>query len=61
MADFCFDCVQRVFPEVKSQDNDLADSALSTEETRWDICEGCGPGFFNSLGQKIEQEDDNPA
>jgi len=50
MADFCLDCARRLgFPEpdIKS------DPGL----TIWDVCEGCGPGWFDEHGKRVTEEE----
>ena len=50
MDDFCLDCARRLgFPEpdIKS------DPGL----TIWDICEGCGPGWFDEHGKRVTEEE----
>jgi hypothetical protein len=50
MADFCLDCTRRLgLPE--------ADIAADPGATVWDICEGCGPSWFNEYGQRMTDEE----
>jgi hypothetical protein len=50
MADFCLDCTKRLgLPEP----NIRADPGA----TIWDVCEGCGPGWFDEHGKRVLDEE----
>ena len=50
MADFCLDCARRLgLPE--------ADIAADPGTTVWDICEGCGPGWFDEHGKRVAEDE----
>ena len=50
MADFCLDCARRFgLPE--------ADIAADPGTTIWDVCEGCGPGWFDENGKRVSGEE----
>ncbi len=55
MAEFCYDCIQRVFPEVDPRKNDLAH--LAHGEVAWEVCEGCGEGWFDWQGRRVQDEE----
>ena len=45
MADFCLDCARRLgFPK--------PDIKADPGSTTWDICEGCGPDWFDEQGKR---------
>ena len=49
MADFCLDCARRLGlpePDIK------ADPGTTVR----DICEGCGPGWFDEYGKRVTEE-----
>jgi len=51
MADFCAQCARRLgLPE--------PDIRAEAGKVVWDICEGCGPGWFDENGMRVEVEDD---
>ncbi len=46
MADFCSDCAARLgLPE--------ADILADPGEIVWDVCEGCGLGWFDEHGRRV--------
>ena len=50
MADFCLDCARRLGlpePDIK------ADPGTTVR----DICEGCGPGWFDEHGKRVADEE----
>jgi hypothetical protein len=48
MADFCFDCAHRLgFPG--------SDIHADPGQTVWEICEGCGPSWFDEYGVRVEE------
>ena len=48
MADFCLDCARRLgLPE--------PDIKADPGTTIWDICEGCGPGWFDEHGKRVTE------
>lgn len=49
MADFCFDCVQRL--DVPAELNDLRHSQPDAIVA---LCEGCGIGAFDHDGRRID-------
>lgn len=55
MADFCYDCIQDVFPEALKEDNDMTNPNQG-KQLRFDVCEGCGIGFFNQEGKRINAD-----
>lgn len=52
MADFCWDCAPGMFG-VEPAQNDLRDSTIPYGDMAFDICEGCGPGWFDRHGKKV--------
>lgn len=54
MAGFCYDCITRLYPEAKPQNNDLKHDAPG--DLVFDLCEECGPGWFDWQGRKMEEE-----
>lgn len=44
MANFCYSCTQKVFPDTEPSQNDMAHGKKG-EYVR-DICEECGQGWF---------------
>ncbi len=50
MANFCYSCTQKVFPDAKPEDNDMAHGKKG-EYVR-DICEECGVGWFDWQGKR---------
>lgn len=54
MAEFCYDCIGKVFPTMPPDQNDLRHDRPG--ELIFDICEGCGAGWFDSKGKKIADE-----
>jgi len=61
MAEFCYDCIKKVFPTADPRANDLAHSVEG--EVAWDLCEGCGEGWFDWQGRRVavdeHQSDDD--
>lgn len=55
MADFCKRCSIEIFGE------DFGDLAglCGTGETVTTICEGCGPGIFDHLGELVKDVEHN--
>jgi hypothetical protein len=50
MADFCLNCAKRLgLPE--------PDIAADPGTIVWDICEGCGPGWFDEHGKRVVDEE----
>jgi hypothetical protein len=45
MSDFCYECCLSDDPT----DNDLVGTTVISA-----LCEGCGPGLFNALGQRVD-------
>jgi hypothetical protein len=56
MAEFCYDCIQSVFPEADPRENDLVHGFEG--EVAWDVCEGCGAGWFDAAGRRVTVEDE---
>ena len=56
MADFCHDCIQSIFP---GETSDLANLCQPGEHT-WEVCEGCGPGWFDHQGKRVDDQPRNP-
>ena len=54
MANFCYDCTAKVFPDADPTQNDMVHGELG--EFIHDICEGCGEGWFNWQGKKAAGE-----
>lgn len=54
MADFCRDCTIRLIGEDLADRNDMIRPDLSEDEMVADLCEGCGPGYFDNLGRRLE-------
>lgn len=52
MADFCLDCSRR-------SDLPGPDIQANPGEVVFDLCEGCGEGWFDERGKRVE--DDAPA
>ena len=49
MADFCLDCARRLgLPE--------PDIKADPGSTIWDVCESCGPGWFDEHGKRVMEE-----
>jgi hypothetical protein len=49
MADFCQDCDRRLgLPE--------PDIKADPGSTTWDVCESCGPGWFDEHGKRVTEE-----
>jgi hypothetical protein len=47
MADFCLDCARRLgLPE--------PDIKADPGSTTWDVCEGCGPRWFDEHGKRVK-------
>lgn len=55
MAEFCFDCIQE-FEGLPSAANGLRHKRRG--ELVFDVCEGCGPGWFDWEGKKQRDDDD---
>lgn len=55
MAEFCYDCIEKVFPEMPPAQNDLRHDKPG--ELVFAICEGCGAGWFDSKGKKVTADD----
>jgi len=50
MADFCLDCARRLgLPEV--------DIKADPSSTIWDVCEGCGLGWFDEDGKRMAEDE----
>ena len=50
MADFCLDCARRLgLPE--------PDIKADPGSTTWDVCEGCGPGWFDERGKRVTEDE----
>ncbi len=48
MADFCLDCASRLGlpgPDIQADPGQIVQ----------DICEGCGPGWFDEHGRRVEE------
>ncbi len=56
MASFCYDCLPAVFPGVNPAQNDIAHGEAG--EMVWDVCENCGPGWFDAQGKRVEEEEE---
>lgn len=54
MAGFCYNCITRLYPKAKPQDNDLKHDTPG--DLVFDLCEQCGPGWFDWQGRKMEEE-----
>ena len=53
MADFCLDCARRLgLPE--------PDIAADPGTTVWDVCEGCGPDWFDEHGKRVAVDEKAP-
>jgi hypothetical protein len=52
MADYCYDCFKKTFPDINPKDNDLVD-LVGIDEAVYCICEGCGAGWFDRYGKRI--------
>jgi hypothetical protein len=50
MAEFCYYCIQDIFPEVHPERNGLRHDG--TEDAPM-VCEGCGPGWFLPDGKPV--------
>ena len=59
MAEFCYDCIKRVFPKADPRKNDLAHGFEG--EVAWDLCEGCGEGWFDWQGRRVSEGDESHA
>ncbi len=58
MAEFCYDCIKRVFPELDPCKNDLAHGVEG--EVAWELCEGCGEGWFDWQGRRVAVDEQPP-
>ncbi len=58
MAEFCYDCIKRVFPKADPRKNDLAHGFEG--EVAWDLCEGCGEGWFDWQGRRVAMKGEPP-
>ncbi len=56
MADFCWDCVADAWG-VRPEENDLADPDCPEDHILFAICEGCGPGWFDRDGKRVDVND----
>lgn len=56
MAEFCYDCIKKVFPEVDPHNNDLAHGVEG--EVALEVCEGCGEGWFDWQGRRTVVADE---
>jgi hypothetical protein len=54
MAGFCHTCIRIIAPEVPPQNNDMAHG--ETGQLLWDICEECGPGWFDAQGKRVKEK-----
>lgn len=52
MASFCYDCIKKTFPTVSPDRNDLRHD--SPGELQYDVCEGCGAGWFDWEGKRVD-------
>lgn len=59
MAEFCYDCVRTVFPEADPRRNDLTHGDKGV--VVWEVCEGCGPGWFDWQGRRVQVDEPPPA
>jgi hypothetical protein len=53
MADFCLDCTRRLGlpePDIKADPGTIV----------WDVCEGCGPGWFDEHGNRMAEDENAP-
>jgi hypothetical protein len=55
MAAFCYQCTKRYFPEAKPEVNDMTHG--QPDQVIYDVCEGCGPGYFDHEGKRREPDD----
>ena len=55
MAEFCHDCIQE-FEGLPASANGLRHKQRG--DLVFDVCEGCGPGWFDWEGKK-QRDDDN--
>lgn len=55
MTAFCYDCVTSVFPTADPEQNDMRHN--SPGKLVFDVCEGCGPGWFDHHGRKVREID----
>ena len=53
MADYCWDCAVIVWG-CKSEENDLKWEEISDDQMYRTICEGCGPGWFDRYGKRLD-------
>ncbi len=51
MAGFCYNCIRTIDPDIPPHNNDMAHG--ETGQLLWDICEECGPGWFDAQGKRI--------
>lgn len=58
MADFCRDCTIRLVGEDLADKNDMIDPNLGDDFMQIGLCEGCGPGYFDNLGRRLEYNED---
>lgn len=53
MANFCKTCTQELFGVYPP------DIVAAPGEIVWDLCEGCGWGWFDDQGFRVEKEDED--
>lgn len=53
MADFCRDCTIENFGDKVADRNDMIRLDLDDDSFVSDLCEGCGYGYFDRLGQRV--------
>lgn len=51
MAWYCKDCAEHMGFPAEEKDDSFAD-----DEMVWEICEGCGPGWFDNQHRRLVDE-----
>ena len=57
MANFCWQCTEKIM-DAPGKLNDLKTRSLKKGQLQWDLCEGCGSGWFDRDGVRVEDPDD---
>lgn len=58
MASFCYDCTVEMLPQADPSQNDMVHA--EGDEYLSDVCEGCGPGWFDRQGKRREDAPASP-
>jgi hypothetical protein len=60
MASFCWDCAPRIWG-CRPEENDLRNPDCPEGHIFWDICEGCGEGWFDRYGKRVQVDEEKEA